>query len=115
MKRVQGMVQGDITDYGQIWMYGTPWHGEAGLASPEKAPLSGIYFLAHGQKNEMMQQGKVEALSRLFACSFLPFYSHEALDFTLGFFEEVVKSVPCYELRFVPDKGVVGFIKEFKD
>jgi hypothetical protein len=95
----------------KIWMYGTPWHGEAGLAFPGKAPLTRIYFLTHGQKNELVQQGKAEALARLLACSFPPFYDRDALDFTLGFLEEVVKNVPCYELRFKPDKSVVNFIR----
>ena len=95
----------------KIWMYGTPWHGEAELASPAQAPLTRAYFLNHGLKNEILQQGRVEALARLFACSFVPFYSSETLDFTVGFFEEVVKTVPCYELRFVPDKGVIEFLQ----
>src|SRR5580700_955964 len=32
---------------GRIWMYGTPWHGDAGIASPDSALLTGIYLLAH--------------------------------------------------------------------
>ncbi len=27
-----------------FWMYGTPWHGDAGVASPARAPLSAIFF-----------------------------------------------------------------------
>ncbi len=98
----------------KIWMYGTPWHGEAGLASPARSPLTRIYLLRHGQENELIHQNMVEALSRLFACSFVPFYNPKALDFTLGFFEEVVKAVPSYEFRFKPDKGVVELIQENK-
>ena len=94
-----------------FWMHGTPWHGEAELASPARDPLTRIYFLKHGQKNEIVRQGATDAIGRLFACSFLPFYSSEALDFTLGFFEEVVKTIPCYELRFVPDERVVEFFQ----
>ena len=30
---------------GQFWMYGTPWHGDAGVSSPGRAPLSAIFFL----------------------------------------------------------------------
>jgi hypothetical protein len=94
------------------WMYGTPWHGEAGLADPSRAPLTRIYFLRHGGKNELLPQTKTEAVARLFACSFPPFYNREALDFTLAFFAEIVEAVPCYELNFVPDEPVVGFIVE---
>jgi len=97
---------------GKVWMYGTPWHGDAKLASPARAPLTAVYLLRHGQKNELIPQRRTEALSRLFSCSFLPFYNKEALDFTLAFFEEVVKVMPCYELRFLPNKEAVEFIQK---
>ena len=95
-----------------IWMYGTPWHGEAGLASSAKAPLIGVYFLEHWKENELIPYKLTESLGRLFACSFPPFYSREGIDFTLGFLEEVVKATPCHELRFLPDKSVIEFIQE---
>jgi len=93
-----------------IWMYGTPWHGEAMLASKAKAPLRRIYFLEKGLENELISQKPANSISRFFACSFPPFYNRDALDFTLGFLEDVVKMVPCYELRFKPDKSVVELI-----
>jgi len=99
----------------ELWMYGTPWHGEARIASPLRAPLSRLYFLQHGKKNELVELGTTEAMARLFACSFVPFYSPEALKFTAGFFEEVAKAVPCYRLSFFPDKTVVGFIRQLGD
>jgi hypothetical protein len=95
---------------GRFWMYGTPWHGDARLAEPSRAPLKGVYFLHHGEKNRLVLQKKAGAVGRLFACSFPPFYSPEALEFTLAFFEEVVQAVPCTELSFVPDEEVVKFI-----
>jgi hypothetical protein len=95
-----------------IWMYGTPWHGDAGLASPVRTPLTAVYFLEKGQKQELIPQKPSDSISRLFACSFPPFYNHEAIDFTLGFLECVVRNVPCYELKFIPDKSVVELIQE---
>ena len=94
-----------------LWMYGTPWHGEAGLASPARAPLSQVYFLEKASKNELAPQKRADALGRLFACSFLPFYSHEGLAFTLGFLEEVVKTTPCHVLQFLPDRKVIELLE----
>jgi hypothetical protein len=96
---------------GRIWMYGTPWHGEAMLASEAKAPLSRIYLLEKGLKNELIPQKPSDSISRLFTCSFPPFYNRDALDFTLTFLEDVVKNVPCSGLKFTPDKSVVEFVK----
>jgi hypothetical protein len=95
----------------KIWMYGTPWHGEAMFASPTRAPLKTISFLEKGQKHELISQKQAGSVSRLFTCTFPPFYNRDALDFTLSFLEDVVKKVPCYELRFKPDKNIVNFIR----
>jgi hypothetical protein len=94
-----------------LWRYGTPWHGEAGLASPARAPLSQVYFLEKGSKNELAPQKRADAVGRLFACSFLPFYSHEGLAFTLSFLEEVVKATPCHVLKWLPDRKVIEFLE----
>jgi hypothetical protein len=94
----------------RLWTYGTPWHGEAAVACPDRAPLKRIYFVRHGQSNTLIPQRPAQAVSRLFACCFPLFYSAEALSYTLGFFEEVVKAVPCHELQFLPDARVVDFV-----
>jgi hypothetical protein len=93
-----------------IWMYGTPWHGEANLASPDRVPLTKVYFLSKGIKNELFPLRECDAAGRLLACSFPPFYSQQGLDFTLSFLEEIVRATPCYELKFLPDEEVLGFI-----
>ncbi len=94
----------------KLWMYGTPWHGEAGYSSATRAPLSRIYFLQHGEKNELLPQRPAQAVGQLFTGSFPPFYNPEALDFTLGFFEEIVQAVPCFELRFLQDERVIELL-----
>jgi hypothetical protein len=60
----------------------------------------------------VISQTPTKSISRLFTCSFPPFYNRNAIEFTLAFLEDVVKTVPCYELRFTPDKSVVEFMKE---
>ncbi len=95
----------------KIWMYGTPWHGDAQLASPVGTPLHRVCFLARGEENQLIPQKSSQSIARLFSSSFLPFYNSAGLDFTLSFFEEVVKAVPCFELRFLPDKRVFRFLE----
>jgi len=94
-----------------IWMYGTPWHGEAEIASPEKGRLTKIFFLRHGAENKLVPLGKTEAVARLFTACFPPFYNQKAVEFILAFLEEVVKTIPCHELTFLPDERVVAFIE----
>jgi hypothetical protein len=94
----------------RIWMYGTPWHGEAEVASPEKGHLTKIFFLRHGEGNELVPLRKAEAVARLFTSCFPPFYHQQAIEFILAFFNEVVNTTPCYEFTFFPDERAVAFI-----
>ena len=96
---------------GRFWMYGTPWHGEAGLSSPARAPLKGVYLLRHGPSNRLVPLRRSSTAARLVACSFPPFYHSSGLDFTLGFLDQLVEAVPCYELSFTPDERVIALVR----
>jgi hypothetical protein len=96
---------------GKVWMYGTPWHGEEQFGCPEAAPLSRIFFLAHAPENKTATITKAGAAALLFARAFPPFYDKAGLDFTLSFLGDVMHRVPASQLAFVPDAGVVGFVR----
>jgi hypothetical protein len=95
---------------GQIWMYGTPWHGDAGIASPDCAQLSRIYLLEHGRRNEQQPLPPGLAAAELFARSFVPHHSAEGIRFTLDFLDRVAREIPCSVFRFVPDESAVEAI-----
>lgn len=97
----------------KIWMYGTPWHGDAGFASPAMANVNRIFVLEHGDRNEILALSQAQAVAELFARCFPPFYSHGSLDYTLSFLHHITDLVPCYLYRFVPDGSSVGEILDF--
>jgi hypothetical protein len=97
---------------GRLWMYGTPWHGEAELAAPIRTGVTQIFFLGRGSRNEMIPLRQPDAVSRLLAFSFVPFYSPSGLDFTLALLQKVTKAIPCTALQFVPDERAVEFVRE---
>lgn len=94
-----------------IQMYGTPWHGEAPLASPRSVPLSRIFFLRHAARHALAPVTGVEAAAQLFASSFPPFHSPTALEFTLDLLERVVRQVPRAGLCFARDRTAIDFIR----
>jgi hypothetical protein len=94
----------------RIVMYGTPWHGEAGMSCPDAAPLTGVYFLRQARKDTLEAQKRVEAAARMLACSFVPFYSPSGLSYSMSFLEELTKAAPCYDLGFAPRQQVVEFV-----
>jgi len=96
---------------GKVWMYGTPWHGDAGIASPACAPLSRIYLLEHSHKTELSPVSRGRAAVELLARSFVPHYSPKGLQFTLEFLERVAREAPCFVFRFLPDMSAVEVIR----
>lgn len=95
---------------GEIWMYGTPWHGDAGFAEPQMARVSAIYLLEHGLENGFRKVSRSQAGAELFARSFVPFYDWQMLEGALSILDRVVRKVPYAWYRFIPDNGAVEFI-----
>lgn len=95
----------------KFWMYGTPWHGDAGVASPGRAPLSAIYFLEQALANELAPLSASQAAAELFARAFVPHYLKAGIQFTLGFLDQITCSVPCSVLRFTPTPSAVEAVR----
>jgi hypothetical protein len=99
-------------EQGELWMYGTPWHGEAAFAEPERAPLRCVFFLEQAEANALEDLPGARAAARLMACSFYPVYDAAAVDRTLAFIHAATAETPCRELRFVPDRTVVDLVTD---
>jgi hypothetical protein len=99
----------------QIFMYGTPWHGEAHYALPQRAPLQRIFVLEHGQGNALARLTRSQMVAELFARSFVPFHTHQYVDSALRFLERVADTVPCYRYSFEPDERAVERVLNFRD
>ncbi|MDQ3280989.1 MAG: hypothetical protein M3Q69_06220 [Acidobacteriota bacterium] len=95
---------------GAMWMYGTPWHGEAELSMPQGVPLAGVYLLTQASSNELRELPHAIAVARLFGCTFPLFHDAIALDFTLEFLAQLAAAVPVRELRFTRDRAAVELI-----
>jgi len=98
------------TDRDPIAVYGTPWHGDAMLASPLSGTLAGVFFLKHHPSNVLTRIVEPLAAAKLLSCSFLPFHDAEGVARTAAAAEHVARSVPCYDLGFVPDRSVVELL-----
>jgi len=95
-----------------IWMYGTPWHGDGRIANQGRARLRRIFFLRHAEGNRLAPVSPTASIARLFSCGFAPFHDREGLDYTLQFLEQVAHRCVCGELGFLPDQSAVDFIRD---
>jgi hypothetical protein len=94
------------------WMYGTPWHGEAEICSPSRAPLRHIFLLDKSSRNALQRMPSGMAVARLFSCAFPPFHDRGALGSVVGILSEVVRDLQPSSLAFVKDRSVVGFVRQ---
>ena len=100
---------------GDYWIYGTPWHGEAKFGSPLSVKLERIYFIQHGAANSAHKMRGAEPVQNLLTCSFPPYWDAGGMEFIMDFFSNLTETVPCYELYFKPDTGVVDYVKAHGD
>jgi hypothetical protein len=96
---------------GRARMFGTPWHGDAGLALADSADLSGMYLLQHGKRNLLTPLSAGRAAAELLARSFVPHHSPEGLCSTLRSLDQITQTVPCSLFQFVPDQTAVETIR----
>jgi hypothetical protein len=96
---------------GKFWMYGTPWHGDAGVSSPHCAPLSAIFLLEQDRVNQILPMPTAKATAELFARCFVPHYLSDGIQFTLNFLDELTRSIPCSIFQFAPTESAVEAIR----
>ena len=89
------------------YMYGTPWHGDAGLAAPVRSRIRRIYLLQHGKQNEIVQLPLCQAAAEIFSRVFVPYHDPLALTETLSLVEKIISSVPVALFRFRPDQSAI--------
>jgi len=93
-------------------MFGTPWLGTAGIGKNRRAPLRGIFFIRHGQKNTINQITQTEALERLMPVVSVPWYDAEVVPGALSLCGDLLSAIPAYDLQFRPDEEVAEVIKK---
>ncbi|NOZ05346.1 MAG: hypothetical protein GXP41_03190 [Chloroflexi bacterium] len=96
----------------EFWACGTPWSGDAGVASPKDVPLRHIFLLKHGQRNELRDLSRAEAAAQIMRCVFPTYWDRDGMAFSLEFLASLTESIPCHELHFVPDGSAAGFVHQ---
>lgn len=94
----------------KYWVYGTPWHGDARVASARSLPIDRIFVLQQAQKNELIMLNRFDAMTKLFMRSFPTYWDAAGMDFALHFLDQVSQSIPCHEFRFLPDQSAIDYI-----
>ncbi len=95
----------------QVWMQGTPWHGDFGRVSVESVPIQKVFILKHHSQNQVLELSPAKLAQQLFIRSFPPYWDEVKLDRMLQVLDQICQKLSGYELGFLPDTGVVEFVR----
>ncbi len=96
-----------------IRVHGTWSHGTVPIASPRSAPLRAICFLKQAPENVVRPvAAPAEAVRGLVPRLVRPLVVGDWWQRTLDVVETIVREVPCYELSFARDGGIVDAVRE---
>ncbi len=91
-------------------IFGTPWHGDAGIAVNGSAPLSQIFFLVQSAENRVERITDAEAFRRLMPVLSIPWYDKEAIARIFSFIGDLISKIPSYLLYFTPGVQVAELV-----
>jgi hypothetical protein len=97
---------------GEYRVYNTPMYYQD---IPKMAPLGGIFLIRHFSENSMQRIKGAAAVSKVMAYSIQNNFDRNYVAQRLAFFSNLVSRIPVFELGFVPDVSVVGYILEQED
>ena len=96
--------------------HNAPWAGDFGdrceLASGDGTRIETIYFISHNSSNKLRRLDALEAATKIFSNSFPVFWQKSGLDYVREVCSEIAGLIPCYDLGFTNNEGVVGFLKD---
>ena len=87
---------------GTWYAYGTPWSGHGDNINM-KVPLAGICFLKQAPHNRIRRLSNQEAVQKIIWQTMRRFKKQEKLDLMLSRVDELVRSIPVFELENLPE------------
>jgi hypothetical protein len=98
----------------ELMVYGTWSHGDVPDISSLSAPLNGIFFLDKSDNNEVIRVNDHSVgLKILLACLIRPLATSEWWDLSMDLITHVLKTVPCWRLKFDKSGKVLDLLKNF--
>ncbi len=92
--------------------FGTPFHGDLGIPGQNTcAPISGLYFPVKDKKSYLKKLSPKRALEKLLPNVVFFSQNQKLLRKVFYLSYELVMSLPCYDLHFLPEPSFWSLIK----
>ncbi|MCX8128619.1 MAG: hypothetical protein N3I35_00775 [Clostridia bacterium] len=95
---------------GRAFVYGTPWAGSTDKFINRRAPLTAIVVLEQAPDNSICRISDREAVYRLMARCFLPYFDNNMMNLAMDSFERIVAATPVYLLKCRPDRQAMELV-----
>ena len=95
-----------------VLVYGTPWIGSDPLFQNICLPVKAIVFLEQAPVNEILNLDPNLAVQYLLPRCFLPYFSQQMMNKALLIAESILRRVPCYLLRCMPEMAAAEFLHD---
>jgi hypothetical protein len=96
---------------GELWAFGTPWHGTSEIHKNMGASIEKIFFIKQGKENRARQISKTDAANRLMVRCFPTFWNREGMQFAVDFCSRITQEKECYKLEFVNNISIMDYVK----
>ncbi len=91
-------------------IFGTPWHGDAGLESPGSAPLCAVFILEQAPRNRVVEMPPSQAVAQMMVRAFPAMWDQGGLEFAVKFLSQMTERVPVRRLQFLPEASAVDCV-----
>ena len=97
---------------GRFWIYGTPWHLDPDMCSPNGAPLEKLFFLDRTAGHGVESLTPVDGITRILQTAFIPYYRPKAVSGILDRLILLAEQVPFHSLSYPLGSDAWKFIRQ---
>jgi len=97
---------------GQFFIFGTPFHINPDLCSPQGAPLEKLFFLDRNDPDGVRAMAPIDGVTRLLQTAFIPFYLSESMPAILDRLANLADVIPFFSLSYRIGSDVINLIQK---
>lgn len=113
------LLNGDLNCLGlegdRVWVYGLPWCGTSGIATPKAYPLGGVIFLRQWRENTVQELTEAEKACALAMRMITPTWTAELLHKNLTLAEEIVRRCTVARLCCTKEPEAAAVMRQYID
>jgi hypothetical protein len=85
---------------GRFWIYGTPWHQNPGMCTPEGTPLEKLFFLNRFSNPGVEKCLPFDGITRLLQTAFVPYYQPSWVTGIIDRLELLAELIPFHMFSY---------------